>query len=119
MHKYKDEILERVINHYRTTSSGRKVRWDEPDRDTDPDVISHNAAVAKQLRRKKQQAQSREKLKLTNKVPIKDGKPMWEELQMEGYSDFMSSFRKAYYSNRLMTFRKWLETIEDLVDTLD
>ena len=59
MNKDKDEILERVINHYRTTKSGKKVRWDEPDRDDDPEVIRHNAAVANQLKRRKQQQQAR------------------------------------------------------------
>jgi hypothetical protein len=118
MSKDRKELLEKVRTYYRTTNAGRKVRWDEPDRDDDPEVIRHNAAAANYLKKKKRQSQSRDKLKSQNKVPTKDGKPMWEELQRESYSNFTSSFRKAYYSNRTMTFRKWLETIEDLLDTL-
>ena len=118
MSKDRKELLEKVRTYYRTTNAGRKVRWDEPDRDDDPEVIRHNAAAANYLKKKKRQSQSRDKLKSQNKVPTKDGRPMWEELQRESYSNFTSSFRKAYYSNRTMTFRKWLETIEDLLDTL-
>jgi len=116
--KDRTELLEKVRNYYRTTSSGRKVRWDEGDRDDDPDVIQHNQYVANKLKKKREQLQSRERLKTKSQVPSKNGKPMWEEMQTENYSNFISSFRKTYYSNKTMTFRKWLETIDDLLDTL-
>lgn len=119
MDKDRKELLERVRTFYRTTGSGRKVRWDEPgENDDNPDVKSHNAYVAKVMQQKKQKAQSAERLKAQNKVPTKKGKPMWEEMQNENYSQFITSFRRAYQSNRVMTFRKWLETIEELIDTL-
>jgi hypothetical protein len=36
----------------------------------------------------------------------------------EDANDFTREFRKLYYSSRTMTFRKWLEQIENLLDTI-
>jgi len=43
---------------------------------------------------------------------------------LEGYNmnedvnDYIREFRKLYYSSRTMTFRKWLEEMENLLDTI-
>lgn len=44
------------------------------------------------------------------------GKPIQHN---ENYNHFTASFRKAYQSNKAITFKKWLEIIEDLIDQLD
>ena len=125
MQKNNHELLERVRNYVRTTGSGRRVDWDEPgERDDNPDVIRHNAAVANYLKKRKQKTQSRDKLKSQNKVPTKDGKPMWEQMQEdvelnESVNRFIMKFRGLYYSGKTMRFRDWLRVIEDLVDELD
>ncbi|MEL1233045.1 MAG: hypothetical protein VW667_03955 [Candidatus Neomarinimicrobiota bacterium] len=125
MQKNNHELLERVRNYVRTTRSGRRVDWDEPsERDDNPDVIRHNAAVANYLKKRKQKNQSRDKLKSQNKVPSKDGKPMWEQMQEdvelnESVNRFIMKFRGLYYSGKTMRFRDWLRVIEDLVDELD
>ena len=99
MQKNNHELLERVRNYVRTTRSGRRVDWDEPsERDDNPDVIRHNAAVANYLKKRKQKNQSRDKLKSQNKVPSKDGKPMWEQMQEdvelnESVNRFIMKFR--------------------------
>lgn len=36
----------------------------------------------------------------------------------EGAEDYIREFRKLYYSSRIMTFRKWLEEMENLLDTI-
>ena len=125
MQKNNRELLERVRSYVRTTRSGRRVDWDEPgERDDNPDVIRHNIAVANYLKKKRQKTQSRDKLKSQNKVPTKDGKPMWEQMQEdvelnESVNRFIMKFRGLYYSGKTMRFRDWLREIEDLVDDLD
>jgi len=43
---------------------------------------------------------------------------------LEGYNmnedvnDYIREFRKLYYSSRTMTFRRWLEEMENLLDTI-
>jgi len=36
----------------------------------------------------------------------------------EDLNDYMREFRKLYYSSRTMTFRRWLEEIENVLDTI-
>jgi len=36
----------------------------------------------------------------------------------EDLNDYIQEFRKLYYSSRTMTFRRWLEDIENLLDTI-
>lgn len=82
--------------YYRTTSSGRKVSWDEPgERDDNPDVIAHNKAVAAKLARERKQKEARERLKKQGAVPKKAGKPMYEA---ENKPNLQSQVGKVYYS---------------------
>lgn len=114
------DILEKVRSYYRTTASNRKVRWDEPsERDDNPDVIRHNLAVTKRLRRKKE---AQDNLRSNNKIPTKDGKKMFEDYEAiqldEDISKFLQQFRKNLYSSKRMTFREWLSNYEELLDIL-
>ena len=36
----------------------------------------------------------------------------------EDLNDYIREFRKLYYSSRTMTFRRWLEEMENLLDTI-
>ena len=36
----------------------------------------------------------------------------------EDISDYVREFRKLYFSSRTMSFRKWLEEFENLLDTI-
>ena len=36
----------------------------------------------------------------------------------EDVNDYIREFRKLYYSSRTMTFRRWLEEMENLLDTI-
>ena len=75
-------IAERLLEAYRARTYGYRKTYrghyasrDEPDRDDDPEVRAHNAALAK---RRKEKKDARERLKKQNAVPKKDGKPMFE-----------------------------------------
>lgn len=122
----KKELLERVRTLYRTTYSGRRVRNDEPgEHDDNPDVIAHNAYVSKMMKQKQQQKQSKERLKSSNKVPTKNGKPIFEKnlsydsaVISEDLNRFLQQIRKNLYSSKRMTFREWLSAIEDIIDEL-
>ena len=75
------QILEayRRTYGYRKTYAGHYTPRDEPgESDSNPDVIRHNNALARQREREKRKKQSREQLKKNNKVPTKQGKPMFE-----------------------------------------
>lgn len=79
---------------YRTTSAGRRVDWDEPDRDDDPEVIAHNKAVASKLAREKKKKEGIAQLKKQGAVPIKQGKPMYEDKRVNK----QSQIGKVYYA---------------------
>jgi hypothetical protein len=122
MDKDRKELLEKVRTFYRTTATGRKVRWDEPTETGRNEPLRVNKDKFRQdldfWKKKNQKNSSQLRLKKKNAVPTKNGEPMWEELQTENYVQFASLFRKQYNSNRTMTFRKWCEVVEELLDTL-
>ena len=104
---------------YRTTVSGRRVRWDEPgEEDDNPDVIKHNAFFAKQRQRKED---AKERLKQKGNVPTKKGKPIFEKAEMlnEDLNRFLLEFRGLYNTNRTMRFRDWIKVVSTLLDDLD
>ena len=103
----------------RTTVSGRKVRWDEPgEEDDNPDVIKHNAFIAKGIQRKEQ---GKESLKQKGRVPTKKGKPIFEKAEPlnEELNRFLLEFRGLYNTNRTMRFRDWIKVCSQLLDDLD
>jgi hypothetical protein len=80
-----DRLLENYrSSNYRTTSTGRRVQWDEPGEEDGPEVRRHNAYLTQaRLRR----ANARERLKRKGIVPSKKGQPLFEkEYQNNGYS---------------------------------
>ena len=112
-----DRIIQRLLESYRTTVSGRRVRWDEPgEEDDSPDVQRHNAF----LDQKRQQNLAKERLKKKGAVPTKNGKPIFEQPQIldENLQQVMNSFRQLYQSNRSIRFREWILVIADLLDDL-
>ena len=112
-----DRIIQRLLESYRTTVSGRRVRWDEPgEEDDSPDVQRHNAF----LDQKRQQNLAKERLKKKGAVPTKNGKPIFEQPQIldENLQQVMTSFHQHYQSNRSMRFREFILVIADLLDNL-
>lgn len=79
------KIAERILEAYRgsygyrKTYSGHYAARDEPGERDSAEVRAHNAASKRYMERKRRKQQAREKLKGKNAVPIKDGKPMFED----------------------------------------
>jgi len=103
---------------YRTTTSGRKVRWDEPGEDDTPEVRQHNAILDRQ-RKRKTAAQNR--LKSKGIIPSKDGEAMFEELLQldEDLYKVLNTFRSLYQTNRTMNFRTWAQVVAKVLEDLD
>ena len=114
----KSSALQRILeiyrsSQYRTTGSGRKVRWDEPGENDTPEVRRHNSFLARRL---KQKQDAKERLKSKGAVPSRNGKPIFE-----GSGDvqqFALSFRRHYYSSRPMRFKEWIEVVAELLNDL-
>ena len=112
-----DRIIQRLLESYRTTASGRRVRWDEPgEEDDSPEVQRHNAFLDQQRKRN----EWKERLKKKGAVPTKNGKPIFEQPQIldENLQQVMTSFHQHYQSNRSMRFREFILVIADLLDNL-
>jgi hypothetical protein len=116
---YKSRKVDRLLeiyrrSQYRTTTSGRKVRWDEPGEDDSQEVRRHNAFLAKKLQKKRE---SKERLKSKGAVPTRDGKPIFEADQAvtEDLQQILMDFRRLYSSNRPMRFREWIRVVAELL----
>lgn len=122
--KHYDKKLDKIIEafrSYRTTISGRRVSWDEA-----PSIEAENQLSDRiqRLQRQKQNLQqtrlNRERLKQKNKVPQKQGKPMFEEIILdEELSKAIFLLRQHYYSPKSMRFREWCSLLERLFDELE
>lgn len=113
-----DNLIQKLLESYRTTYSGHRVAWDEPgESDDNPDVIRHNAYLA---RRRKTREQAQNRLKSKGLVPKKEGKPMFEDLESPSASllQLFIMFQKSYQSNRRMTFREWSRELAQMLDSL-
>ncbi len=112
-----DHLLENYRkSQYRTTRSGRRVRWDEPGEDDSDEVRRHNAHIAQRL---KQRRDAKEHLKKKGAVPTRDGNPIFEKnLMTEDLQRGLMAFRNLYASNRQMRFRDWIEVVAELLDDL-
>lgn len=114
----RQQVIQRLLeiyrsSQYRTTTSGRKVRWDEPGEDDTPEVRRHNAVLAQQLQKKRE---SKERLKTKGAVPTKNGKPIFEG--NANVQQVLMSFRRQYQSNRPLRFREWIQVVAGLLDDL-
>ena len=104
-------------SQYRTTTSGQKVRWDEPGEDDTPDVQQHNQDLKKQ----QQQTFGKQRLKIKSAVPTKNGTPIFEEIQVldESNLQVLSTFRQLLQSNRTTNFRTWIKVVGKVLEDLD
>lgn len=104
---------------YRTTVSGRKVRWDEPSQDIED---KQNDAIQKMLQKKKAAA-GRARLKSKGAVPVKatTGKKLFEIFLQEarGYKKKQeiiddADLRNIYNAARALDdYEKWLWWVAD------
>ena len=113
----KSSALQRIQEIYRTTAKGRKVQWDEPTEDDNPEVHRHNAFLAQKL---KQKRDAKDRLKSKGAVPTRNGKPIFEGdlVVTEDVAQVLMSFRRHYQSNRPMRFRDWIKVVSELLDDL-
>ncbi len=117
------QVANRILEIYRsskfrTTTAGRKVRWDEPGEGDTPEVRQHNAYLAKQNQK---QTDAKQRLKSKGIVPTKDSKPILEHPQKldEDLYRVLSTFRTLYQSNRTMNFRTWAKVVAKILEDLD
>lgn len=87
---------------YRSTASGRRVARDEPDSE---EQLRQSDAIRASLEKKKKLA-SRERLKAQDKVPLKQGKKIFET--------FMKEAREATGKQSRFSTKKDLEDIKQL-----
>lgn len=104
-------------SQYRTTTSGQKVRWDEPGEDDTPEVQQHN----RDLKKQHQKTVGKERLKSKSAVPTKDGKPIFEspEALDENTHQVLTTFRQLLQSNRTTNFRTWIKVVAKVLEDLD
>lgn len=114
--------LQRILeiyrrSQYRTTTSGRKVRWDEPGESDTPEVSRHNAFLNQKHQQKKD---AQDRMKTKGIVPTKQGKPIFEGdlVVTEDLQQVLMVFRRLYQSNRPMRFREWIKTVAELLDAI-
>jgi len=118
----RSRTLERLLeiyrrNEYRTTTSGRRVAWDEKGEADSAEIRRHNAFLAK---KHQQKTDAKERLKKKGAVPTKDGKPIFEQPQGldENIQQVLMSFRRQYQSNRPMRFREWIKVVAVMLNDL-
>jgi hypothetical protein len=100
---------------YRQTASGRWRERDEPDENTQSKQAD---AIKKQLQVNKR-AQSRDRLKTGNKVPIrKDGRKVFEEFCKQAYmnreqktSINSTYFENIYNASQILEYPEWVNFI--------
>lgn len=105
---------------YRTTASGRKVRWDEDD--------EQDNKTSDYLNKKRQETLAkagRERLKKKGAVPTKQGSRMFEAFMKEamdraGKSPSMSDkdeeyMKQVYLSARALDFKKWIMFVTEML----
>lgn len=127
---------DRVYNNPRSDKQDKDMDDDAKRNATDKmlyDEKRGNADIAKRMIR----SYNKNKNKINNKpdAPISQSekrrrklldlvsrKSSWVGLESyninEDANDYIREFRKLYYSSRTMTFRKWLEEFENLLDTI-
>lgn len=104
---------------YRTTMSGRRVAMDEPN---EKEQFRQSDAIQKSMQKKRALA-SRERLKAANKVPLKQGKKMFEQFMKEanerrGFTKKLKptdEVEQIYLSARALEFDKWLLFVGEML----
>lgn len=123
-HQIADKIIEVFRNYrqqpYRTTVSGNRVRWDEPSIERENEISDRIQRLRQQQNQLKQLRQHRNRLKSKNAVPVKSGKPMFEEQMLEeDLNKAITLLRQYYYSPKMMRFRDWVKAMENFYDELE
>jgi hypothetical protein len=116
--KIADKILEIYRRTpYRTTASGNRVAWDEPDQRREDEINDRIQRLLKTKQQLKQLRASRERLKNKQAVPQKGGQPMWEQVLIkEDLNRAIQLIRQYYYSGRTLKFKDWCSTMEKILD---
>jgi hypothetical protein len=120
----KTQIIDKIIEiyrrtPYRTTASGNRVAWDEPNQRREDEINDRIQRLIKTKQQLKQAQASRERLKAKQSVPQKAGKPMWEHIILEeDFNKAIQLLRTYYYSSRTMRFKDWISTIEKILDEI-
>lgn len=105
---------------YRTTASGNRVAWDEPEQRREDEINDRIQRLMKAKQQLKQAQASRERLKVKKAVPQKAGEPMWEQIVLEeDLNKAIQLIRTYYYSGRTMKFKEWISTVEKILDELN
>ena len=105
---------------FRTTASGRKVRFDEP-----PEHIQFKQAdrILRNSQNRSDAEAGREKLKADNKVPTRAGKKLFEDFMKDcGRVAIQKSSTKnretmenIYNASKHLEFDKWLLFVSEMV----
>lgn len=104
----------------RKTYAGHRVDWDEGDSRQDDEISDRINRLKQQQLLNKQNKLRQQRLKSQNKVPIKSGKPMFEEMMLdEDLNKAVLLLRQYYYSTKAMRFREWIGLIEKIMDELE
>ena len=121
-HARRQRVAQRLLeiyrkSQYRTTTSGQKIRWDEPGEGDTPEVQQHN----RDLKKYQQRTFGKQRLKSKSAVPTKNGKPIFEEVQVldENTLQVLSTFRQLLQSNRTTNFRTWIKVVAKVLEDLD
>lgn len=113
-----DKILEIYRRApYRTTASGNRVAWDEPDQRREDEINDRIQRLLKAKQQLKQSQASRERLKNKKAVPQKGGQPMWEQVILkEDLNKAIQLIRQYYYSGKTLKFKDWCSMMENILD---
>ena len=105
---------------FRTTATGRKVRFDEP-----PEHIQFKQAdrILRNSQKRSDAEAGREKLKAGNKVPTKAGKKLFEDLMKDcrrGATKISSTksretMKGIYNAAQHTNFDKWLMFVSEMI----
>jgi len=138
MKKFKDiRIWDKIYNNLRADKQGKNMD-DNAIRDTRDkmlyDETRENADIVKRMIK----SYNKNRNKINNKpdkpevsqsekrrrklIDLGSRSSSWKGLESydmnEDLNDYIREFRKLYYSSRTMTFRRWLEEMENLLDTI-
>lgn len=113
-----DKILEIYQKTpYRTTALGNRVAWDEPEKQKENEISDRIQRLMKAKQQLQLQKIAKNKLKSRNAVPLKAGKPMFEQqILEEDLNRAIQLIRTYYHSGKTMKFKDWISVIEKILD---
>jgi hypothetical protein len=113
-----DKILEIYRRTpYRTTALGNRVAWDEPEKQKENEISDRIQRLMKAKQQLQQQKLAKNKLKSRNAVPLKAGKPMFEQqILEEDLNRAIQLIRTYYHSGKTMKFKDWISVMEKILD---